>query len=81
MTKNSVAVSELKTHCLRLVEKVARERRGLLVTKRGKPIARLEPVDDAALGDGSPGLRGTLIAGGDRVEDFDTGLEWEATES
>lgn len=78
MKKNSVAVSELKTHCLRLVEKVARERRGLIVTKRGKPIARLEPIGDAPADDARQRLRGTLVSGGDCVEDFDTGLEWEA---
>jgi prevent-host-death family protein len=80
MKKNSVAVSELKAHCLQLVEKVARERRGLLVTKRGKPIARLEPLTQAPEDDRLTRLRGTLIGGGDRVEDFDTGLEWEAAE-
>ncbi len=75
--KNSVAISELKTHCLRLVEKVARERRALVVTKRGKPIARIEPIDDIAVDDRLARLRGTA-SGGDRVEDFDTGAEWEA---
>ena len=78
MKKNEVAVSELKTHCLRLVEKVARERRGLVVTKRGKPIARLEPFGDAPSDDRLARLRGTLVSGGDRVEDFETGFEWEA---
>ena len=71
-------MSELKTYCLRLVEKVARERRGLIVTKRGKPIARLEPVEDAAVEDPLARLRGTLISGGDEVKDFDLDLRWEA---
>ncbi len=75
--KNSVAISELKTHCLRLVEKVARERRALIVTKRGKPIARIEPIADLAADDRLARLRGTA-SGGDRVEDFDTGMVWDA---
>ena len=73
----SVAVSEFKTHCLRLVEKVARERRELIVTKRGKPIARLVPIGEARPDLALTRLRGTLI-GGTRVEDFDTGAMWEA---
>jgi len=73
----SIAISELKTHCLRVVEKVARERRGLIVTKRGKPIARLVPIEDLPHDDALDHLRGTLI-GGERVEDFDTDLIWEA---
>ena len=74
-----VAVSELKTHCLRLVEEVARQRRAIVVTKRGKPIARVVPIGEPPGGDDPwARLRGTVI-GGDRVEDFDTGMIWEAT--
>ncbi len=76
MTK-TVAISELKAHCLRLVDEVERGRRELLVTKRGKPIARIVPLDDAPADDALARLRGTVI-GGDRVEDFDTGVVWEA---
>jgi prevent-host-death family protein len=74
---HSIAISELKTHCLRVVEKVARERRGLIVTKRGKPIARLVPIEDLSHDDALDHLRGTLI-GGESVEDFDTDPIWEA---
>jgi len=72
-----IAVSELKTHCLHLVERVARERREIIVTKRGKPIARLVPMGDLPTDDELSRLRGTLV-GGARVEDFDTELLWEA---
>jgi prevent-host-death family protein len=74
---HSVAVSEFKTHCLRLVEKVARERRELIVTKRGKPIARVVPMGEVSANEVLTRLRGTLI-GGDRVEDFDTRTVWGA---
>lgn len=76
--KDRVAVSELKTHCLRLVDRVARERREIVVTKRGKPIARLVPMGDVDANEALARLRGMLI-GGNRVEDFDTGSVWEAT--
>lgn len=76
--KNSVAISELKTHCLRLVEKVGRERRALIITKRGKPIARIEPIEGAFGDDQLARLRKMGVSGGDRVEDFDTGVEWDA---
>lgn len=56
----TVAVSELKTHCLRLVEEVARRRCEIIVTKRGRPIARVVPVaevrKDEALGPASGNL-------------------------
>ncbi len=73
----TIAVSELKAHCLGLVEEVARERREIVITKRGKPIARLVPLDALPADDPLADLRGTLV-GGDRVEDFDTGLGWNA---
>ena len=73
----TVAISELKAHCLRLVDEVARRRTVLVVTKRGKPIARIVPLEDAPPDDAVTRLRGTVI-GGDRVQDFDTGVVWEA---
>jgi prevent-host-death family protein len=73
----TVAISELKAHCLRLVDEVARRRRELVITKRGKPIARVVPLETAVDDDRLARLRGTLV-GGDRIEDFETGVEWEA---
>ena len=72
-----VAISELKAQCLRLVDEVARRRREIVVTKRGKPIARVVPLDDVPPDATLTRLRGTVM-GGDRVEDFDTGLVWKA---
>ncbi len=73
-----VAVSELKTHCLRLVEEVARQRREIVVTKRGKPIARVVPIDQpSAEADARARLHGTLI-GGEKLSDFETRATWEA---
>lgn len=68
----TVAISELKTHCLKLLDEVARRRREILVTKRGKPIARVVPLDALPPEDPLERLRGTVL-GGDRVEDFDSG--------
>ena len=47
------------------------------MTKRGKPIARVVPLDDLPNDDPLLRLRGT-VTGGDRVKDFDTGVVWEA---
>jgi prevent-host-death family protein len=74
----TVAISELKAHCLRLVDEVAKQRRELIVTKRGKPIARVVPIGTTQVDETLAGLRGTLI-GGDSVADFDTGAIWNAT--
>lgn len=73
----SIGVSQLKTHCLRLIEEVAQHRREFIVTKRGKPVARLVPTSIPEGNEPLARLRGTLI-GGERVEDFDTGAKWDA---
>ena len=40
-----VAAAEFKAHCLALMEDVRTTRRPLLITKRGKPVAKLVPVE------------------------------------
>ena len=72
-----VSVSELKTHCLRIVEEVARGRREVVITKRGKRIARLVPVDDERAEDAVEALRGTLVHGFE-LSDFETGVRWQS---
>ena len=54
-----------------------RTQRKLVITKRGEPIAPVVPLETAVEEDRLARLRGTLI-GGDGIEDFDTGVEWEA---
>ena len=41
-----IAAGKFKTHCLRLMDQVKKQRRTFTVTKRGKPVARVVPVDD-----------------------------------
>jgi prevent-host-death family protein len=40
-------VGEFKTHCLRLMERVARSGTPILVTKRGEPLVRVIPTSPA----------------------------------
>jgi prevent-host-death family protein len=72
-----ISVSELKTHCLRIVEEVARGRREVVITKRGKRVARLVPVEDESPEDALDRLRGTLVRGFE-LADFETGVRWQS---
>ena len=47
MTMKSVAISIFKARCLALLEDVARTGEPLLVTKRGKPLARVMSSDNS----------------------------------
>jgi prevent-host-death family protein len=41
----TVPAGEFKAHCLALLDKVARTRQPLIVTKRGKPVAKVVPTE------------------------------------
>jgi prevent-host-death family protein len=41
----SVPISEFKATCLRLLEAVASEGKSIIVTKRGRPIAKVSPIE------------------------------------
>ena len=41
----TLSTSEFEAHCLALLDKVARTRQPLIVTKRGKPAAKIVPTE------------------------------------
>ena len=45
MDNRQVAAAEFKANCLRLMDEVAQQRRPIVITKRGKPVAKLVPVE------------------------------------
>ncbi|HEX9771895.1 MAG TPA: type II toxin-antitoxin system Phd/YefM family antitoxin [Steroidobacteraceae bacterium] len=44
--KMEIPAGEFKAKCLKLMEKVARSREPIVITKRGKPVAKLVPPDE-----------------------------------
>lgn len=70
---HAVAISELKAKCTGLVARVKATGRPLVVTKNGKPIARVVPFQaDAPIA----GLRGSVVSYGDILSP--TGEKWNA---
>lgn len=75
-----VPASEVKKAWHHYVDRVAQARETIVVTRYGRPVARLMPVGDPA--DGTPGaslvgsLRGSVTFHGDVVEPL--GLTWDA---
>lgn len=44
MKSHTVAAGEFKAHCLRLLDEVNKHHTALVITKHGKPVAKLVPV-------------------------------------
>jgi prevent-host-death family protein len=72
VTMKILPAAKFKEQCLKLLDEVDPE--GILVTKRGKPVARLIPVErpgKALIGC----LKGRIRVNGDL---FSTGVKWDA---
>ena len=70
-----ISASEFKAKCLQILDDVAQHRTSIVVTKHGRPVARLVPIEDQLkpLGgswEGSVQVHGDLL-------DFDTSPDWE----
>ncbi len=46
-TTKNVSASHFKTHCLAILDEIAKTGLPLIVTKRGKPIVKLVPFDSS----------------------------------
>lgn len=58
----TVSASEFKATCLELMDRVARERTAIVVTKYGVPVAQLVPADDGGAPPDAFGvLAGTVL--------------------
>jgi prevent-host-death family protein len=71
-----IGAAEFKAKCLQLLDEISeRKHDAIVITKRGKPVARLTPVAEA----GGPiygALKGLAKIKGDLTEPLD--VEWEA---
>lgn len=42
----TVGAGEFKTHCLKLIDEVNQTKRSIVITKHGKPMAELTPIEE-----------------------------------
>jgi len=69
-----VTAASFKANCLRLMDEVAQRRTPIVITKRGKPVAKLVPLDDKPI-DIYGRMAGTIKIVGDIVSPIDD-VEW-----
>jgi len=73
MTDVTIQASQFKARCLALLDEVAATGRPLVVTKHGRPVARVVPLDRPRPLAGSV----TLLVDDDEAY-FSTGETWDA---
>ena len=69
--KQQMPAGEFKARCLALLDEVAQTGREIIVTKRGKPIAKLAPLEPKS-------LRGSVKFLGDIISPVVDPNDWEA---
>lgn len=72
--ERSVMASRFKQRCLALLDEVAETRVPIVVTKRGRPVARVAPIDDQ---DRLPLDGSVTLVAEDEEAYFSTGEEWD----
>ncbi len=74
----TIPAGEFKAKCLKLLDQVADEGEMLVITKYGKPVARLLPMPLEKRIDPFGALRGSGVIVGDIVSPLEN--EWEAAQ-
>ena len=67
-----IPAGEFKAKCLALLDEVALTGRSVVITKRGKPVAKVSPLEET----GPPSLLGSVVSEDDIVSP--TGEPWSA---
>ena len=75
MVMNEIAAGEFKAKCLKVLDEVQRQRKQVVITKRGKPVAKLVPMDTPS-GSFIGSMKGTMEIVGDIVAPID--VKWDA---
>jgi prevent-host-death family protein len=71
--QGTIAAGEFKSKCLKLLDQVAEERQTLVITKHGRAVAKLVPMDARVELFGALRGSGTII--GDIISPLEN--EWE----
>jgi prevent-host-death family protein len=73
----SIPAGEFKARCLRIMEEVRTKRVTVLITKKGRPVAKLVPADEDA-DDVFGRLRGVVEISGDVESPVLAPEDWKA---
>jgi prevent-host-death family protein len=73
----TIAAGKFKANCLAIMDEVQKKREPVLITKRGKPVAKLVPAKGEAKDDFFDSMKGKAKITGDIVSPAFDLDEWE----
>lgn len=73
----TVPIGKFKAHCLKLLDLVSKKNARYIITKRGKPIATVIPIEDKEVSIFGA-MKGTVTIHGDIISPID--VTWNADE-
>lgn len=73
----TIAAGKFKANCLAIMDEVQKKREPVLITKRGKPVAKLVPAKGEAQNDFFDSWKGKLKITGDIISPAFDLDEWE----
>jgi prevent-host-death family protein len=72
----TIAISQFKSHCLEIIEKLQSNKQSIIITKRNKPIAKVESIMDSSKISLFGLLKGKAEIKGDILESIEA--KWDA---
>jgi prevent-host-death family protein len=72
----TVMASRFKAECLAILDQVEQLKMTVTITKHGRPIARLVPLEDAA--EVAPTMGSVRLVAEDDAAYYGTGVAWDA---
>jgi prevent-host-death family protein len=76
----TIPAGEFKAKCLAIMDEVQSRGESIVITKRGKPIVRVTPLESASAAEPRPifgAMRGMAVIAGDIVKSPYSEEEWE----
>lgn len=74
-----ISAGEFKAKCLKLMDEVARTHESVIITKRGRPVAKMVPVDTENKTELFGYMKGTATIRGDITIPIE--VAWEALDN
>ncbi len=71
-----ISAAQFKARCLKLMDEIARTREPIVITKRGRPVAKLVPADPDRRKPLFGCMAGTVISEADIMAPL--GVQWQA---